>query len=107
MHHLLLKAAASQAQSCAGAAGLDAKFDTIQLIPAANGYDSHSAQKDTCHLPNIQKATGCEYASMLFFDDERGNVTKVRDNSVRSARTTAVGLTVWSLRVICFSTAQE
>lgn len=35
-------------------AGLDTKFDNIQLIPAANGYDAHSAQKDTCHLPNIK-----------------------------------------------------
>lgn len=59
------------------AAGLDRKFDDIQLIPAANGYDSYSAQKDTCHLPNIKAATRCDYADMLFLDDEQGNVNKV------------------------------
>eukprot|EP00878_Enallax_costatus_P041776 GHUV01048661.1.p2 GENE.GHUV01048661.1~~GHUV01048661.1.p2 ORF type:complete len:127 (+),score=39.92 GHUV01048661.1:372-752(+) len=57
--------------------GLDQRFDNIQLIPAANGYDAHSAQKDRCHLPNIKAATGYEYDAMLFFDDERGNVEKV------------------------------
>ncbi|WIA09098.1 hypothetical protein OEZ85_008511 [Tetradesmus obliquus] len=73
--------------------GLDARFDNIQLIPAANGYDSHSAQKDTCHLPNIRQATGCEYSSMLFFDDERGNVTKVSRLGVCSVLVpTSVGL---------------
>lgn len=70
----------------AAAAGLDARFDNIQLIPAANGYDSHSAQKDTCHLPIIRQATGCEYSSMLFFDDERGNVTKVHASGLASVQ---------------------
>jgi hypothetical protein len=34
--------------------GLDAKFDNLQLIPAADGFDAHSAQKDKLHLPNIK-----------------------------------------------------
>lgn len=70
--------------ACIGAAptpptpptGLDAKFDECQLIPAADGFDSTSAQKDHCHLPNIQKATGAAFSEMLFFDDELGNIAK-------------------------------
>lgn len=58
--------------------GLEQKFDNIQLIPAADGFDAHSAQKDRCHLPNIKAATGLQYADMLFFDDENGNYEKVR-----------------------------
>ncbi|KAF6266625.1 acid phosphatase-domain-containing protein [Scenedesmus sp. NREL 46B-D3] len=73
--------------------GLDVKFDNIQLIPAANGYDSCSAQKDTCHLPNIREATGWGYASMLFFDDEMGNVAKVARLGVCSVQVpTSIGL---------------
>lgn len=52
-------------------------FDNIQLIPAADGFDAISAQKDTCHLPNVRAATGLQWRDMLFFDDEVGNVTKV------------------------------
>jgi hypothetical protein len=50
---------------------------SIQLIPAANGFDSVSAQKDVAHLPAIQAETGVAYAQMLFFDDEHPNIRKV------------------------------
>lgn len=53
------------------------RFCSVQLIPAADGFDQHSAQKDKAHLPNIQRETGLPYSSLLFFDDERGNVQKV------------------------------
>ncbi|KAL4442043.1 hypothetical protein ABPG77_011304 [Micractinium sp. CCAP 211/92] len=52
-------------------------FCSIQLIPAADGFDHHSAQKDRAHLPRIQRETGHDYHEMLFFDDEHGNIRKV------------------------------
>lgn len=52
-------------------------FCSIQLIPAADGFDHHSAQKDRAHLPRIQRETGHAYSDMLFFDDEHGNIRKV------------------------------
>lgn len=38
---------------------------SIQLIPAADGFDHHSAQKDRAHLPRIQRDTGHAYADMV------------------------------------------
>lgn len=52
-------------------------FDSIQLIPASSGFDHHSAQKDTDHLPAIKKELGIPYTEMLFFDDESPNIKKV------------------------------
>lgn len=73
--------------------GLDAKFDNTQLIPAADGFESHSAQKDKLHLPNIKAATGLDYSEMLFFDDESGNVHKVQRLGVCSVLVpTSIGL---------------
>ena len=46
-------------------AGIRQHFCNIQLIPAANGFDQQSAQKDTCHFPNIHSATGIAYNDML------------------------------------------
>lgn len=57
-------------------AGMTDMFDNIQLIPASSGVDHHSAQKDKAHFPRIQKELKLPYKSMLFFDDETGNVTK-------------------------------
>lgn len=51
---------------------------SLQLIPAQDGCDHHSAQKDRAHLPNIRRETGVEYTAMLFFDDEMGNIKKAR-----------------------------
>lgn len=53
------------------------RFCSIQLIPAADGFDQHSAQKDKAHLPNIQCDTGLPFTDMLFFDDEHGNIKRV------------------------------
>ena len=50
---------------------------SIQLIPAADGFDSVSAQKDVMHLPAIQAETGVPNSQMLFFDDEHPNIRKV------------------------------
>lgn len=35
--------------------GLTHYFANVQLIPAADGYDQHSAQKDTAHFPNLRR----------------------------------------------------
>ena len=51
-------------------AGLDGFFDSTQLIPYT--------QKDTTHFPRIQKELGVRYSAMLFFDDENGNIARVR-----------------------------
>lgn len=37
---------------------------SIQLIPAADGFDTHSVQKDVAHLPNIRRELGVSYADM-------------------------------------------
>lgn len=52
-------------------------FESVQLIPASSGYDHHSAQKDTDHLPAIQRGTNIPYTEMIFFDDESPNISKV------------------------------
>lgn len=57
--------------------GLRQRFHSIQLIPAANGYDQHSAQKDKAHFPAIQRELGIDYRDMLFFDDEHPNIRRV------------------------------
>ncbi|GAB4819975.1 hypothetical protein N2152v2_007021 [Parachlorella kessleri] len=57
--------------------GITHYFESIQLIPAASGYDQVSAQKDTAHFPNLQRELGVDYSKMLFFDDEPKNVAKV------------------------------
>lgn len=80
--------------------GLDTKFDNIQLIPAADGFDAVSAQKDTCHLPNIRTATGLQWRDMLFFDDEVGNVTKVQRLGVCS-------VLVPTSKGLCLTTFQQ
>jgi hypothetical protein len=49
----------------------------VQLIPAANGWDARTAQKDRAHLPAIRDALGLGWGDMLFFDDEDGNIQKV------------------------------
>jgi hypothetical protein len=41
---------------------------SLQLIPAADGFDHVGAQKDAMHLPAIQRELGAPYSSMLFFD---------------------------------------
>ena len=61
-------------------------FDSVQLIPASSGYDHHSAQKDTAHLPAIQRETNIPYTDMIFFDDESPNISKVA--SVKTCRST-------------------
>lgn len=81
-------------------------FISQQLIPASNGFDHNSAQKDLRHFPAIQvstygpiciciwacanhavlliqggvfqKETGIPYNKMLFYDDEDRNVHRVR-----------------------------
>lgn len=57
---------------------LSPQFRSLQLIPAANGFDGTSAMKDKAHLPHIQQETGLPYSEMLFFDDEHKNVQRVR-----------------------------
>ncbi|KAI8465229.1 MAG: acid phosphatase-domain-containing protein [Monoraphidium minutum] len=52
-------------------------WDSVQLIPAASGWDCSTAQKDRAHLPAIKEELGAGWAEMLFFDDEDGNVHKV------------------------------
>lgn len=49
-------------------ADLEPYFCSTQLIPAANGFDQTSAQKDTCHFPNIAKETGVDFEDMLVSD---------------------------------------
>jgi magnesium-dependent phosphatase 1 len=56
---------------------LEQYFCSVQLIPAADGFDQATAQKDTCHFPNIAKATGVSFDDMLFFDDEAKNIRLV------------------------------
>ncbi|CAD7695298.1 unnamed protein product [Ostreobium quekettii] len=56
--------------------GLTEKIDFLQLIPAADGFDQRSAQKDTAHFPNLKRDSGLPYSDMLFFDDEHKNVAK-------------------------------
>lgn len=58
-------------------AELDDFFWNVQLVPAVDGFDQQSAPKDTCHFPNIAKASGIRFSDMLFFDDEEKNVRKV------------------------------
>ena len=50
-------------------AGLTDFFENIQMIPYT--------QKDTTHLPKIQKALDVPFAQMLFFDDENNNIARV------------------------------
>lgn len=77
---------------------LRSRFRSIQLIPAADGFDHTTAQKDTAHLPNIRQETGHCYADMLFFDDESGNVKKVSRLGVVSILVdTATGVSLASL----------
>lgn len=57
--------------------GITPLFDSVQLIPAADGFDARTAQKDVCHLPNIKSELGVEYTEMLFFDDEARNIRRV------------------------------
>ncbi|KAI3430643.1 hypothetical protein D9Q98_005236 [Chlorella vulgaris] len=74
------------------------RFCSVQLIPAADGFDQHSAQKDKAHLPNIQREIGLPYSSLLFFDDERGNVQKVAALGVTSILvSTSTGVSLQSL----------
>ena len=51
-------------------AGIEEYFDNIQIIPYT--------QKDTTHFPKIRKALDIPYNQMLFFDDENGNIARVR-----------------------------
>ncbi|CAL8467975.1 g7513 [Coccomyxa elongata] len=64
--------------------GLSGMFESVQLIPASSGYDHHSAQKDTDHLPAIHRETNIPYTEMIFFDDEFPNISKVARLSVTS-----------------------
>lgn len=64
--------------------GIDASFCSLQLIPARDGYDDVTAQKDVAHFPNIREETGVEYHEMLFFDDEHKNVERVSKLGVTS-----------------------
>lgn len=57
--------------------GLHTRFASLQLIPALDGLDHTTAQKDVAHLPAIKAETAVEYSHMVFFDDERKNVEKV------------------------------
>ncbi|KAL4427826.1 hypothetical protein ABPG75_001915 [Micractinium tetrahymenae] len=77
---------------------LRSHFCSIQLIPAADGFDHHSAQKDRAHLPCIQQETGHAYTDMLFFDDEHGNIRKVSRLGVVSILVdTATGVSLAAL----------
>lgn len=61
---------AGQRQPCTTAAPpprappLRCRPRSIQLIPAADGFDSTTAQKDTAHLPRIQAELGVPYDEM-------------------------------------------
>ena len=58
------------AQPTSAAAGLaSGYFESVHIIPYT--------QKDTTHMPNIQKDTGVRFEDMLFFDDESGNISRV------------------------------
>lgn len=74
-------------------------FVSQQLIPAANGFDHNSAQKDIRHFPAIQKETGIPYSKMLFYDDEDRNVRRVAKLGVTSVLvSTREGVSVNTLR---------
>lgn len=74
-------------------------FVSQQLIPAANGFDHNSAQKDVRHFPAIQKETGIPYSKMLFYDDEDRNVHRVSKLGVTSILvSTREGVSVKTLR---------
>ena len=53
------------------------RFCNVQIIPAQDGCDHVTAQKDLEHFPNLKRETGVAYEDMLFFDDEVQNVTRV------------------------------
>jgi len=53
------------------------RFCNVQIIPAQDGCDHVTAQKDLEHFPNLKRETGVAYEDMLFFDDEAQNVTRV------------------------------
>lgn len=74
-------------------------FISQQLIPASNGFDHNSAQKDLRHFPAIQKETGIPYNKMLFYDDEDRNVHRVSKLGVTSVLvSTREGVSVNTLR---------
>jgi len=77
---------------------LDDFFWNVQLVPAVDGFDQQSAPKDTCHFPNIAKASGIRFSDMLFFDDEEKNVRKVAGLGVTAMLvSTATGMTMQAL----------
>ena len=45
-------------------------FESVHIIPYT--------QKDTTHFPKIRADTGVPFQKMLFFDDEGGNISRVR-----------------------------
>lgn len=45
-------------------------FESVHIIPYT--------QKDTTHFPKIRADTGVPFQKMLFYDDEAGNISRVR-----------------------------
>lgn len=76
---------------------------SIQLIPAADGFDQHSAQKDKAHLPNIQCDTGLPFTDMLFFVSAAGKRATTAWARLLPARVAAHALPV--AHVICRMTS--
>lgn len=63
---------------------VESKFCNLQIIPALDGCDHVTAQKDLEHFPNLRLETGVAYEDMLFFDDEEQNVVRVSRLGVSS-----------------------